>query len=92
MVPQKDSLTTQTAAIDLDALLAAVKNMDGQQLACIAAGMSYSGFVSLKTPYRSTFLSDPWFTDCVVQCKLTVVHEQSAAHARSGEQNPTRVS
>lgn len=57
MVPQKDSLKTQTAAIDLDAVLAAVKNMDGQQLACIAAGISYTGFVSLKTPYRSTFFS-----------------------------------
>lgn len=30
MIPQKDSLITQTAAIDLDAVLAAVKNMDGQ--------------------------------------------------------------
>ena len=59
MVPQKDSFITQTAAIDLDAVLAAVKNMDGQQLACIAGGMPYTGFVSLKTPYRSTFLSDP---------------------------------
>lgn len=59
MVPQKDSLKTQTAAVDLDAGLAAVKNMDGQQPACIAAGMSYTGFVSLKTPYRSVFLSGP---------------------------------
>lgn len=59
MVPQKDSLIIQTAAIDLDAVLAAVKNMDGQQLACTAAGMCYTGFVSLKTPYRSTFLSGP---------------------------------
>lgn len=57
MVPQKDSLKTQTAAIDLDAVLAAVKNMDGQQVACIAAGISYTGFVSLKTPYRSTLFS-----------------------------------
>lgn len=58
MVPQKDFLT-QTAAIDLDAVLAAVKNMDGQQLACIAAGMSNTGFVSLKTSYRGVFLSGP---------------------------------
>lgn len=57
MIPQKDSLITQTAATDLDAALAAVKNMDGQRLACTAAGMSYTGFVSLKTPYRSTFVS-----------------------------------
>lgn len=28
MLPQKDSLETQTTAIDLDAVLAAVKNMD----------------------------------------------------------------
>lgn len=50
MLPQKDSLKTQTTAIDLDAVLGAVKNMDRQQPACIAAGMSYTWFVSLKTP------------------------------------------
>lgn len=37
MVPQKDSLVIQTATIDSDAALAAVKSMDGQQLACMAA-------------------------------------------------------
>lgn len=46
MLPQKDSLETQTTAIDLNAVLAAVKNMDRQQPACIAAGMSYTWFVS----------------------------------------------
>lgn len=40
MVPQKDSLITQTAAIDVDAVLATVKNTDGQQLVCTVAGMS----------------------------------------------------
>lgn len=48
MLPQKDSLATST--IDLDFVSAAVKNMDRQQPACIAAGMSYTWFVSLKTP------------------------------------------
>lgn len=42
MVPQKDSLETQTTAIDLDAVSAAVKNRDRQQPACIAAGMSHT--------------------------------------------------
>lgn len=35
MLPQEDSLKTQTTAIDLDAVLAAVKNMDRQQPACM---------------------------------------------------------
>lgn len=42
MLPQKDSLETQTTAIDLDAVLAAVKSMARQQPPCIAAGMSYT--------------------------------------------------
>lgn len=42
MLAQKDSLETQTTAIDLDAVLAAVKDMDRQQPACIAAGMSHT--------------------------------------------------
>lgn len=42
MLPQKDSLETLTTAIDLDAVLAVVNNMDRQRPACIAAGMSYT--------------------------------------------------
>lgn len=55
MLPQKDSLETKTTAIDLDAVLAAVKNMDRRKPSCIAAGMSYTWFVSLKTPKQAHF-------------------------------------
>lgn len=77
MVPQKDSLVIQTATIDSHAVLAAVKSTDGQQVACMAAWLSYVAFVSLKTTYRSTFsLRSPvyWLLSAVLTdyCPCTV--------------------